>query len=118
MKLINARLYSDKRQNLLSSYCTNWLIVLWEDTFEVKASLAEFQRLLICATVFKCPYVEEGRVTKAKLNAPFATITTSAKGSGAVTNGGPWATVPELLFEKKGLIPVLQQLLVCYSDLR
>ncbi len=26
--------------------------------------------------------------------------------------GGPWGTVPELLFEKKGLIPDLQQLLV------
>jgi len=31
---------------------------------------------------------------------------------------GPWATVPELLFEKKGLIPALQQLMVsCSSDL-
>jgi hypothetical protein len=28
------------------------------------------------------------------------------------TLGGPWGTVPELLFEKKGLIPALQQLLV------
>lgn len=27
MKLISARLYSDKRQNLLGSYCTNWLFV-------------------------------------------------------------------------------------------
>ena len=26
--------------------------------------------------------------------------------------GGPWGTVPELLFEKKGLIPALRQLLV------
>ncbi|MFC1982476.1 hypothetical protein ACFLV5_01620 [Chloroflexota bacterium] len=25
---------------------------------------------------------------------------------------GPWGTVPELLFEKKSLIPVLQQLLI------
>jgi hypothetical protein len=24
---------------------------------------------------------------------------------------GPWGTVPELLFEKKGLIPALQQML-------
>jgi hypothetical protein len=28
--------------------------------------------------------------------------------------GGPWATVPELLFEKKQLIPALQQLLISY----
>jgi hypothetical protein len=28
-----------------------------------------------------------------------------------VHDGGPWGTVPELLFEKKGLIPALQQLL-------
>jgi len=27
MKLISARLYSDKRQDLLGSYCTNWLFV-------------------------------------------------------------------------------------------
>ncbi len=27
----------------------------------------------------------------------------------------PWGTVPELLFEKKQLIPALQQLLVSYS---
>jgi len=28
--------------------------------------------------------------------------------------GGPWGTLPELLFEKKGLIPALQQLLVSH----
>jgi hypothetical protein len=28
------------------------------------------------------------------------------------TFGGPFGTVPELLFEKKGLIPALQQLLI------
>jgi hypothetical protein len=28
--------------------------------------------------------------------------------------GGPWGTVPELLFEKKGLIPALQRLIVSY----
>jgi len=32
--------------------------------------------------------------------------------------GGPWGTVPELLFEKKGLIPKIQQMLVCHPDLR
>jgi hypothetical protein len=29
--------------------------------------------------------------------------------------GGPWATVPELLFEKKQSIPALQQLLISRS---
>jgi hypothetical protein len=29
-------------------------------------------------------------------------------------NSGPWGTVPELLFEKKGLIPAVQQLLVSH----
>jgi hypothetical protein len=28
--------------------------------------------------------------------------------------GGPWLTVPELLFEKKGLIPAIKQLLISY----
>lgn len=31
------------------------------------------------------------------------------------TPGGAWGTVPELLFEKKGLIPALQQMIVSYS---
>ncbi len=32
-------------------------------------------------------------------------------------HGGSFGTVPELVFEKKGLIPALQQLLVAYSKL-
>ena len=32
-----------------------------------------------------------------------------------VHDGGPWGTVPELLFEKKGLIPAVQQLLVSHN---
>ncbi|MDP2730828.1 MAG: hypothetical protein Q8O55_10160 [Dehalococcoidales bacterium] len=36
---------------------------------------------------------------------------------GIVPFGGPFGTVPELLFEKKGLIPALQQLLVQADDL-
>ena len=31
---------------------------------------------------------------------------------GIVPFGGPFGTVPELLFEKKGLIPAIQQLMV------
>jgi hypothetical protein len=34
-----------------------------------------------------------------------------------ITDGGPWETVSELLFEKKELIPALQQLLVSHSGL-
>jgi len=33
-----------------------------------------------------------------------------------ITYGGPWGTVPELLFEKKGLICKVQQLI--YSRLK
>ena len=32
-----------------------------------------------------------------------------------VQYGGPWATVPELMFDKKRLIPALQRLLVAES---
>ncbi|MFC1910535.1 recombinase family protein [Chloroflexota bacterium] len=35
-----------------------------------------------------------------------------------VTLGGLWETVPELLFEKKGLIPALQQILVSFHTFR
>jgi len=31
------------------------------------------------------------------------------------TSGGPWGTLPELLFEKKGLIPAIQQLIVSHK---
>ena len=31
------------------------------------------------------------------------------------TPGGPWGTVPELFFEKKQLIPALQQLILSYQ---
>jgi hypothetical protein len=34
---------------------------------------------------------------------------------GIVPFGGPFGTVPELLFEKKGLIPDLQRLIVSYA---
>jgi hypothetical protein len=32
-----------------------------------------------------------------------------------VVGGGPWLTVPELFFEKKQLVPALQQLLISDS---
>jgi hypothetical protein len=34
-----------------------------------------------------------------------------------VHDGGPFGTVPELLFEKKGLIPHLQQMLIGVNNL-
>jgi hypothetical protein len=37
-------------------------------------------------------------------------------GCAKVTFGGPFGTVPELLFEKKGLIPAIQQLLIPVCD--
>ena len=36
---------------------------------------------------------------------------------GIVPFGGPFGTVPELLFEKKGLIPHLQQMLIGVNNL-
>ncbi len=47
------------------------------------------QRRLLCETVLKRLYVEEGRITRAEFNAPFAIIA-RANGSGAVPNGGPF----------------------------
>jgi len=55
--------------------------------------------------------VKEGKITEHEFNAPFAIIA-RANGSGSVPVGGPFGTVPELLFEKKGLIPAIQQLMV------
>jgi len=39
-------------------------------------------------------------------------VCVTARASGGERYGGPWGTVPELLFEKKGLIPALQLLLI------
>ena len=50
------------------------------------------EKRLLCETVFKRLYVEEGKITKAELNAPFAIIAASAKGSESVLNGGPFWT--------------------------
>ena len=45
------------------------------------------QRRLLCETVLKRLYVEDGRITKQEYNATFAIIA-RANGSGAVTSGG------------------------------
>ncbi|MDD5511447.1 MAG: recombinase family protein [Dehalococcoidales bacterium] len=59
------------------------------------------EKRLICETVFKCLYVEEGKVTKAELNAPFAIIASRAKGSGAVPNGGLRGTIPRTIHKPR-----------------
>jgi hypothetical protein len=45
------------------------------------------QRRLLCETVLKRIYVEDGRITKTEFNAPFAIIA-RANGSGTVPSGG------------------------------
>jgi len=72
------------------------------------------ERRLLCETVLKRLYVREGIVTKVELNSPFALIASMVKSPESVIHGGPYGTVPELLFEKKELIPMLQQLLISY----
>ena len=50
------------------------------------------QRRLLCETVLKRIYVEDGRITKTEFNAPFAIIA-RANGSGTVPSGGPSGTI-------------------------
>ena len=67
-------------------------------------------------------FIKEVRVTgnEATLN---YTMPLSSKGASEekvgvppiVQYGGPWGTVPELLFEKKGVIPAVQQLLISFK---
>ena len=45
------------------------------------------EKRLLCENVLKRLYVEDGRITRAELNAPFAIIA-RANGSGAITSGG------------------------------
>jgi hypothetical protein len=61
------------------------------------------QRRLLCETVLKRLYVEDGKITGApEYNAPFAIIA-RANGSGAVTSGGAIVTFPhdkvDVMFE-------------------
>ena len=46
------------------------------------------ERLLLCETVLKRVYVNEGTITRVELNSPFGLIA-RAKSSGSVMNGGP-----------------------------
>ncbi len=62
------------------------------------------EKRLLCETVFKRLYVEEGKVTKTELNAPFALIADCAGGSVAVTNGGAEGIrTPDLLRAREAL---------------
>ncbi len=62
------------------------------------------EKRLICETMFKRLYVEEGKITKAELNVPFAIIATSNKGSESVLNGGRyWTRTSDLLRVKQAL---------------
>ena len=49
------------------------------------------EKRLLCETVLKRLYVEDGKITGADLNAPFAIIA-RANGSGAVPSGGEGGT--------------------------
>ncbi|MBM3118895.1 MAG: hypothetical protein FJ006_04970 [Chloroflexi bacterium] len=46
------------------------------------------ERRLLCETVFKRIYVEDGKITEVELNSSFSLIATKAKSSGTVLSGG------------------------------
>ena len=50
------------------------------------------EKRLLCETILKNLYVKEGKITRAKLNVPFAIIAASAQGSESVLNGGRYWT--------------------------
>ncbi len=51
------------------------------------------ERRLLCETVFKRLYAEDGKITKKEFNAPFALIARHATGSGTVLSGGRYFTI-------------------------
>ena len=55
------------------------------------------EKRLLCETVFKRRYVEEGKITEAKFNASFAIIAASAKGSESVLMVGKGGLEPPRL---------------------
>ena len=62
------------------------------------------ERRLLCETVLKRLYVEEGTVKKVELNSPFALIASRAKSSESVINGGAEETrTPDFLLAKEAL---------------
>ena len=61
------------------------------------------EKRLLCETILKRLYVEDGKITRTELNAPFAIIA-RAKGSGAVTSGGAEETrTPDFLRAREAL---------------
>ena len=51
------------------------------------------ERRLLSETLFKRVYLEDGKISKIELNAPFGLIATRSKGSGTVANGGAEVTI-------------------------
>jgi hypothetical protein len=95
------------RQELLSLRTQN----LEEASFEEKAELIARLGVKVIPTEDL-----KTRCICCRLNLDNVQKKGGENGLTKVTFGGPWGTVPELLFEKKGLIPNLQRLLVFAND--
>jgi hypothetical protein len=86
---------------------------LRESTFEERANLVAKLGIKILPSEDL-----KSRKISCRLNLVKENEEREQSGFAKVTFGGPWRTVPELLFEKKGLIPAIQQLLVSTQDLK
>ena len=76
-----------------------------------KGTFAE--KRLLCETVLKRAYINEGKIIKTELNSPFSLIVSEADTSSeSLQLGSAHWKHSELFFEKKALIPDLQRLLV------
>jgi len=82
---------------------------LRESTFEERADLVAKLRISILPSEDL-----KSRKISCRLNLVKENEEREQAGFAKVTPGGHWVTVPELLFEKKGLLPMLQQLLISY----
>ena len=51
------------------------------------------ERRLLCETVIKRLYVNEGTITRVELNSPFALIASRAKSSESVIHGGRYCSI-------------------------
>jgi len=58
----------------------------------------------------------KSRKISCRLNLAKGNESQEETGLAKMTFGGPWGTVPELLFEKKHLIPLVQKLLVSHRS--
>jgi hypothetical protein len=82
---------------------------LQESTFKERADLVARLRIKVLPSEDM-----KSRKIFCRLNLAKVNEKREQAGFAKVTFGGPYGTVPELLFEKKGLIPAIQQLLVSY----